>query len=95
MSDLEAILALKRAYLGTDEDFGLKPYSIRLPLRQSAFIEEIAEENNLSRNEIISNLVKIGLSEFLSALATDNPDVFESLSIEVQERLRDGRIYND
>lgn len=90
MSELEAILALKSAYLGNDVDNGtLKPYSIRLPLRQSAFIEEIAEQNNASRNEIITNLIKIGLSQFLSSLAHDCPESTESLYIEVEQRVRD------
>ncbi|MDY5960205.1 MAG: hypothetical protein SPJ53_02550 [Lactobacillus amylovorus] len=81
----EALLALKTAYLGNDSEDsgGIKSYSLRLPLRQSAFVEILADQNNMSRNEIMVNLIKVGISEFFNTLAKDSPHDLKELQLEI------------
>jgi predicted DNA-binding protein len=75
MADInEQILNLKSTVFGSD-DFS-KAYSLRLPLDLTAHVEAIAEVSGKSRNVILIDILKLGLTCF-----TDHLDNVERAEI--------------
>lgn len=80
MSNLDALGALRSAYYGSENsDVGVKSYSLRLPLSQYAFVEVLASQNGVSRNEILTNLIKLGISEFYNSLGAEGADLHQEV----------------
>lgn len=71
MTDInEQILNLKSTVFGGDDVF--KAYSLRLPLDLTAHIEAIADVSGKSRNVILIDILKLGLTCFIDHL--DGPE---------------------
>lgn len=86
--DDDTMNSLLASYLGKAEEsyVGMqKTYTLRLPIESYACVEVLASKNNLSRNDIIANFVKLGMTAFLECLEEVNPISACNLDAEIAE----------
>lgn len=86
MSDLNEKFSNLRKTVLNEQEY-LKPYSIRIPDELSAWIEALADYSRKSKNLIITELLDLGVSYFMSNL--DDPVALHDIRNEFEMIKRD------